>query len=55
MLAARWGMPNASAFTRSFRSAYGLTARDHRRQALSARDAAPAPATPAPRAPDGMR
>ncbi|MFJ4776294.1 AraC family transcriptional regulator [Streptomyces sp. NPDC088762] len=36
VLAARWGMPSASHFTRAFRAAYGLSPRDYRYQALRA-------------------
>jgi len=35
VVAARWGMPRASDFTRAFRAAYGLAPREHRLQALS--------------------
>jgi AraC-like DNA-binding protein len=35
VVAARWGMPRASDFTRAFRAAYGLSPREHRLQALS--------------------
>ncbi|MEU9042921.1 MULTISPECIES: helix-turn-helix domain-containing protein [unclassified Kitasatospora] len=34
-LAARWGIPRASDFSRAFRAAYGLPPGEHRRQALS--------------------
>ncbi|SES21165.1 transcriptional regulator, AraC family [Streptomyces sp. yr375] len=34
-IAARWGYPRASDFTRSFRAAYGLSPKDYRQQALS--------------------
>ncbi|MFF8288993.1 AraC family transcriptional regulator [Streptomyces sp. NPDC016309] len=34
-LAARWGMPHASQFTRAFRAAYGLSPREYRQQAMS--------------------
>ncbi|MFD9061789.1 helix-turn-helix domain-containing protein [Kitasatospora purpeofusca] len=34
-LAARRGFPNASAFGRAFREAYGLTPREHRRRSLA--------------------
>jgi AraC-like DNA-binding protein len=37
VIAARWGMPSASHFTRVFRAAYGSSPRDYRRQALSGR------------------
>ncbi|OYP14497.1 AraC family transcriptional regulator [Streptomyces sp. FBKL.4005] len=37
VLAARWGMPRASQFTRAFRAAYGISPRDYRHQALSGR------------------
>ncbi|WP_059006163.1 helix-turn-helix domain-containing protein [Streptomyces specialis] len=33
-IAARWGFPNAADFSRAFRSAYGMTPRDFRQQAL---------------------
>jgi AraC-like DNA-binding protein len=33
-IAARWGMPHASQFSRAFRAAYGLSPRDYRHQAL---------------------
>ncbi|MFH8381816.1 AraC family transcriptional regulator [Kitasatospora sp. NPDC018058] len=36
VLAARWGIPRASDFTRAFRAAYGIPPSEHRRQALSA-------------------
>ncbi|MFF2149311.1 helix-turn-helix domain-containing protein [Kitasatospora sp. NPDC058190] len=36
-LAARWGIPRASDFTRSFRAAYGITPSEHRRRALAGR------------------
>lgn len=35
-VAARWGMPRASDFTRAFRARYGLSPREHRLRALSA-------------------
>ncbi|MFD8756502.1 AraC family transcriptional regulator [Kitasatospora sp. NPDC059577] len=35
-VAARWGIPRASDFTRAFRAAYGQTPGEHRRQALAA-------------------
>lgn len=34
-VAARWGMPRASDFTRAFRSAYGLSPKEYRTRALS--------------------
>ncbi|WP_151484251.1 AraC family transcriptional regulator [Streptomyces albicerus] len=34
-IATRWGLPRASDFTRAFRTAYGLTPREYRLQALS--------------------
>ncbi|WP_327395315.1 AraC family transcriptional regulator [Streptomyces phaeochromogenes] len=34
-VAARWGLPRASDFARAFRSAYGLTPKEYRLQALS--------------------
>ncbi|MCX4683070.1 helix-turn-helix domain-containing protein [Kitasatospora purpeofusca] len=34
-LTARRGFPNASAFGRAFREAYGLTPREHRRRNMS--------------------
>ncbi|MET9896882.1 helix-turn-helix domain-containing protein [Streptomyces sp. NPDC006465] len=34
-LAARWGLPRASDFTRAFRAAYGLSPKEYRLQALS--------------------
>ena len=34
-VAARWGLPRASGFTRAFRTAYGLTPKEYRLQALS--------------------
>ncbi|MFF8271807.1 helix-turn-helix domain-containing protein [Streptomyces sp. NPDC016562] len=37
VLAARWGIPRASQFTRAFRTAYGISPRDFRHQALSGR------------------
>ncbi|WP_099904767.1 helix-turn-helix domain-containing protein [Streptomyces sp. TLI_171] len=36
-VAARWGMPRPDDFSRAFRSVYGLSPRDHRRQSLTAR------------------
>ncbi|MGW4896108.1 AraC family transcriptional regulator [Kitasatospora sp. NPDC004240] len=36
-VAARWGMPRASDFTRAFRSAYGLSPREHRLRSLTGR------------------
>ncbi len=48
-VAARWGFPNASAFGRAFREAYGLTPRDHRRRSapgagpVARADVAPGP------------
>ncbi|MEU2062815.1 AraC family transcriptional regulator [Streptomyces sp. NPDC013455] len=36
-IAARWGMPRASGFTRAFRAAYGLSPREYRWQALPGR------------------
>ena len=33
-VAARWGMPYASGFTRAFRAAYGESPREFRRRAL---------------------
>ncbi|MFJ5229753.1 helix-turn-helix domain-containing protein [Kitasatospora sp. NPDC088391] len=35
-VAARWGMPRPDDFSRAFRAEYGLSPRDHRRQALTA-------------------
>ncbi|MFI8928734.1 AraC family transcriptional regulator [Streptomyces sp. NPDC053474] len=34
-IAARWGMPRASAFTRAFRAAYGVSPREHRHRSLT--------------------
>ncbi|MDX3455343.1 helix-turn-helix domain-containing protein [Streptomyces sp. ME02-8801-2C] len=34
-IAARWGYPRASDFTRAFRSAYGISPRDHRQRTLA--------------------
>ncbi|WP_232788649.1 helix-turn-helix domain-containing protein [Streptomyces odonnellii] len=34
-IAARWGFPDHTTFTRAFRAAYGLPPRDYRRQALA--------------------
>ncbi|WKX72682.1 helix-turn-helix transcriptional regulator [Streptomyces sp. XD-27] len=33
-IAARWGFPRATDFSRAYRAAYGTTPQDHRRQAL---------------------
>jgi AraC-like DNA-binding protein len=33
LIAARWGFPRATDFTRAFRAAYGITPRDHRHRA----------------------
>ncbi|MEV8631905.1 helix-turn-helix domain-containing protein [Streptosporangium sp. NPDC051023] len=35
MIAARWGFPHASSFSRAFRTAYGTTPHDYRYQALT--------------------
>ncbi|MEU1027755.1 helix-turn-helix domain-containing protein [Streptomyces mirabilis] len=37
-VAARWGFPRASEFTRAFRTAYGLSPKEYRLQALSERE-----------------
>ncbi len=37
VLATRWGLPRASDFTRAFRAAYGLSPKEYRLRALSAR------------------
>ncbi|MEV0218147.1 AraC family transcriptional regulator [Streptomyces sp. NPDC050704] len=37
-IAARWGLPPGSAFTRVFRTAYGLSPMEYRHQALSVRE-----------------
>lgn len=37
-VAACWGIPRASDFTRAFRAAYGLPPKEYRLQALSARE-----------------
>jgi AraC-like DNA-binding protein len=37
-IAARWGISRASDFTRAFRSAYGLSPKEYRLQALSPRE-----------------
>jgi AraC-like DNA-binding protein len=34
-IAARWGIPRASDFTRAFRTAYGISPTEYRFQALS--------------------
>jgi AraC-like DNA-binding protein len=36
-VAARWGIPRASDFTRAFRGAYGITPREHRSRAQADR------------------
>ncbi|MEU9115332.1 helix-turn-helix domain-containing protein [Streptomyces sp. NPDC048483] len=36
-IAARWGFPRAADFSRAFRTAYGVTPRDYRNQAISRR------------------
>ncbi|MEV5973993.1 AraC family transcriptional regulator [Streptomyces sp. NPDC051921] len=36
VVASRWGFTRASDFTRAFRATYGMTPREHRRQALAA-------------------
>ncbi|WP_329218686.1 AraC family transcriptional regulator [Streptomyces sp. NBC_01485] len=38
LVAARWGYPRASDFTRAFRAAYGISPKDYRQQALSGRE-----------------
>ncbi len=37
VIAARWGFPGASDFSRAFRAAYGIRPKDHRHQAFRAR------------------
>lgn len=37
-IAARWGFPRATDFSRAYRAAYGTTPRDHRHQALQGHD-----------------
>jgi AraC-like DNA-binding protein len=37
-VAARWGLPRASDFTRAFRAAYGVSPREYRMQALTERE-----------------
>jgi AraC-like DNA-binding protein len=37
-VAARWGFPRASEFTRAFRTAYGISPKEYRLQALSERE-----------------
>ncbi|MER5209157.1 helix-turn-helix domain-containing protein [Streptomyces sp. NPDC002838] len=37
-IAARWGLPRASDFSRAFRTAYGISPKEHRLQALSVRE-----------------
>ncbi|SCD58186.1 AraC-type DNA-binding protein [Streptomyces sp. DvalAA-14] len=38
VIAARWGLPRASDFTRAFRTAYGISPRESRARALSGRE-----------------
>lgn len=37
-IATRWGLPRSSGFTRVFRTAYGLSPREYRLQALAVRE-----------------
>ncbi|MFI6918958.1 helix-turn-helix domain-containing protein [Nonomuraea spiralis] len=42
----RWGFRNGAEFSRAFRTTYGISPRDHRRQALSAHQLSPPPGQP---------
>lgn len=45
-IAARWGFTNATAFSRTFRAAYGVSPTDYRHHALDSRESRPTPSGP---------